>query len=92
MELVDVPAPHIGGPTDFFQWRDDELVVVADVNGDTSHLIGSRNLDMNAAGYFDESNQLMVLYSPIKPVLNWVAFNMGLMGLSLAGHCLFLRD
>jgi hypothetical protein len=29
MELVDVLTPHIGGPTEFFKWRGDELVVVA---------------------------------------------------------------
>jgi hypothetical protein len=61
MELVDVLTPHIGGPTEFFQWKGDELVVVADVNGYTSHVIGSRNLDMNAAGQFDESGRLTLL-------------------------------
>jgi hypothetical protein len=61
MELVDVLTPHIGGPTEFFRWQDDELVVAATLNGFTSHVIGSRNLDMNAAGQFDESGQLTVL-------------------------------
>ena len=61
MELVDVLTPHIGGPTEFFQWKDNELVVVGIVNGNTSHIIGSRNLDMNVAGYFDDSGTLTLL-------------------------------
>ena len=61
IELVDVLTPHIGGPTEFFQWRDGDLVVVTEVNGYTSHIIGSRNLDMAVAGKFDESGRLTML-------------------------------
>ena len=61
MELVDVLTPHIGGPTEFFQWRDGNLVLVTSVDGYTSHVIGSRNLDMAVAGQFDQSGRLTVL-------------------------------
>ena len=58
LELVDVLTPHIGGPTEFYQWKNNELVVVTSASGYTSHVIGSRNLDMTAAGQFDESERL----------------------------------
>jgi hypothetical protein len=61
LELVDVLTPHIGGPTEFYQWKNDELVVVTSASGYTSHVIGSRNLDMTAAGQFDESERLTIL-------------------------------
>ena len=61
LELADVLTPHIGGPTEFYQWQDDELVVVASVPGHTSHVIRSRNLDMNATGQFDDSGNMTLL-------------------------------
>jgi hypothetical protein len=61
IELVDVLTPHIGGPIEFFQWRDDELAVTAEADGYTSHVIGSRNLDMAVAGQFDGSGRLTLL-------------------------------
>jgi len=61
LELADVLTPHIGGPTEFYQWQDDQLVVVASVPGHTSHVIRSRNLDMNATGQFDDSGNLTIL-------------------------------
>jgi len=53
MELVDVLTPHIGGTVEFFQLDGDRLSKVAQVEGYTSHVIRSRNLDMAAAGDFD---------------------------------------
>ena len=52
-ELVDVLTPHIGGVIEYFQSDGDQLVLVAQLPGYTSHVIGSRNLDMAAAGDFD---------------------------------------
>jgi len=52
-EIVDMLTPHIGGPIEFYQIDGDELRVVASVEGFTSHVMGSRNLDMVAAGDFD---------------------------------------
>ncbi|MCH7481057.1 MAG: hypothetical protein IIC79_06665 [Chloroflexi bacterium] len=52
-ELVDVLTPHIGGVIEYFQLDGDQLILVAQLPGYTSHVIGSRNLDMAAAGDFD---------------------------------------
>jgi hypothetical protein len=49
-ELVDVRVPHINGVVEFFQLDGDELVIVADITGYTSHVLGSRNLDQGILG------------------------------------------
>lgn len=51
--LVDVLTPHIGGTVEFYAWRGNVLEIVASQFGYTSHVIGSRNLDMGVAGDFD---------------------------------------
>ena len=61
LELVDVLTPHIGGVVEFYQLEDDELRIVAQVPGYTSHIIGSRNLDMALAGDFDGDDHVEVL-------------------------------
>lgn len=53
VELVDVLTPHIGGVVEFYRLDGDELSIVAEVPGYTSHIIGTRNLDMAVAGDFD---------------------------------------
>ncbi|MEK6255744.1 MAG: hypothetical protein N2C13_00320 [Chloroflexota bacterium] len=53
IELVSVLTPHIGGIVEFFQMVEDKLVLTAEINGFTSHVIRSRNLDMAVAGDFD---------------------------------------
>ena len=53
VELVDVLTPHIGGVVEFYRLEDDQLNIVAEVPGFTSHVIGTRNLDMALAGDFD---------------------------------------
>lgn len=53
LELVDVLTPHIGGVVEFYQLEGNELKIVAQISGYTSHVIGSRNLDMAIAGDFD---------------------------------------
>jgi hypothetical protein len=60
-ELVDVLTPHIGGVVEFFQWQGDQLEKVAQVSGYTSHVIGTRNLDMAIAGDFDANGQVELL-------------------------------
>lgn len=52
-ELVDVLTPHIGGVVEFYRLEGDELRIVAELPGYTSHVIGTRNLDMAVAGDFD---------------------------------------
>ncbi|MEM7116190.1 MAG: hypothetical protein AAF614_27385 [Chloroflexota bacterium] len=61
MELVDVRTPHIGGQVEFFQWQGDQLEIVARTDGYTSHVIGSRNLDLGVAGQFDLSGNVTQL-------------------------------
>lgn len=53
MELAAVLTPHIGGVVEFYQWQGDQLSVVAQLPGYSSHVIGSRNLDMAMAGDFN---------------------------------------
>ena len=52
-ELAVVRTPHIGGVVEYYQFSEGELSVVAEFPGITSHKIGSRNLDLAAAGDFD---------------------------------------
>ncbi|MDY0386996.1 MAG: hypothetical protein RBT65_07690 [Methanolobus sp.] len=61
-EIVDVLTPHIGGIAEFYRLEEDKLQVSSSLSGYSSHLAGSRNLDMALAGNFDnDSNfELMV--------------------------------
>ena len=56
-ELVDVRTPHIGGIVEFFQLQGQRLEIVASLPGYTSHVIGTRNLDMAVAGDFNGDGQ-----------------------------------
>jgi hypothetical protein len=60
-ELIDVLTPHLGGVVEFYRLAGTQLEIVAQVSGFTSHVIGSRNLDMAAVGDFDGDGQLEVL-------------------------------
>ncbi len=58
MELVEVRTPHIGGTVRFYHYSEDAgLQIIATLNGYTSHVIGSRNLDMAVAGDFNGDGQ-----------------------------------
>lgn len=61
LELVDVLTPHIGGVVEFYRLEAERLDIVARVRGYTSHVIGTRNLDMAAAGDFDGNGQVELL-------------------------------
>lgn len=60
-ELAVVRTPHIGGVIEYYQYSDDALTIVAEFPGITSHVIGSRNLDMSAAGDFDGDGAIELL-------------------------------
>jgi hypothetical protein len=60
-ELVDVLTPHIGGVVEFYRWEGPDLRVVAQQPGYTSHVLGTRNLDMAVAGDFDGDGRLELL-------------------------------
>jgi hypothetical protein len=61
VEIVDVLTPHIGGVVEFYRLDGNELVIVAEARGFTSHVIGSRNLDMGVAGDFDGDGRIELL-------------------------------
>jgi hypothetical protein len=61
LELVDVLTPHIGGAVEFYRLEGDQLQIVAGVSGYTSHVIGTRNLDMAIAGDFDGDGRVELL-------------------------------
>ncbi len=60
-ELAVVRTPHIGGVVEFYRARPGRLEVMAQLDGYTSHVIGSRNLDMALAGDFDGDGILELL-------------------------------
>lgn len=59
--LVEVMTPHIGGILGFYQIVGAQLVKTAEIRGYTSHVIGSRNLDMALAGDFDGDGRLEIV-------------------------------
>jgi hypothetical protein len=61
LELVEVITPHLGGTVAFHRWEGDQLKIVAKLPGYTSHIIGTRNLDMAAAGDFDGDGRIELL-------------------------------
>jgi len=61
IELVDVLTPHIGGVVEFYRLEGEELKIIAQISGYTSHVIGSRNLDMAVAGDFDGDGRIELI-------------------------------
>ena len=53
----DDGTPHIGGVVEFYQLVGTQLRLTASLPGYTSHVLGSRNLDMAVAGDFDGDGQ-----------------------------------
>jgi hypothetical protein len=70
-ELVVVRTPHIGGVIEYYRYRDGQLEEVTQLPGVTSHVIGSRNLDMSAAGDFDGDGtpELLVLNPSVSELI-----------------------
>ena len=70
-ELAGVRTPHIDGNVEFYRLENGELSIAAEFPGVTSHTIGSRNLDMAAAGDFDgdEKSELLVLSPDLREVI-----------------------
>jgi hypothetical protein len=60
-ELAVVRTPHVGGTVEFYRLDGDRLTIVAERSGYSSHRIGSRNLDMAAAGDFDGDGRVELL-------------------------------
>ena len=74
LTLVDVLTPHIGGVVEFYRLEDNSLIVEAEVPGYTSHVIGSRNLELAASSDFDSDGNLEVLL-PSQSLTNLAAIS-----------------
>lgn len=61
MELAVVRTPHIGRVVEFYHLMEERLEIVAQISAFTSHVLGSRNLDMAAAGDFDGDGRVDLL-------------------------------
>ena len=61
VEVIDVRTPHIGGVVQFFQVDGTVLDRAAATTGFTSHVIGSRNLDLGIVVDADGDGRLEVL-------------------------------
>ena len=61
LELAVMLTPHIGGVVEFYRMRDGRLDIVARLPGPTSHVNGSRNLDMALAGDLDGDGRTELL-------------------------------
>lgn len=61
LELAVVRTPHIGGVVEFYRLFQGKLEIIAETDGYSSHRIGSRNLEMVAAGDFDGDGKIEVL-------------------------------
>jgi hypothetical protein len=60
-ELAVVRTPHIGGVVEFYRARAGQMEVVAQLDGYTSHIIATCNLDIALAGDFDGDDILELL-------------------------------
>lgn len=61
IEVVDVRTPHLGRTIEWFRLDGDELVLVAEEVGYTSHVLGSRNLDLAIVADADGDGRLEVV-------------------------------
>lgn len=61
LELAAVLTPHLDGVVEFYQWQGSSLQIVANLPGYTSHVMGTRNLDMAAAADFDGDGRVELL-------------------------------
>lgn len=61
MELTAVRAPNVENTVEFYRWQGGALHLVAELPGYTSHVSGSRNLDMALAGDFNGDGRIELL-------------------------------
>ena len=61
IEVVAVRTPHIGGSVEFYRVEEHSLHVVAEASGYSSHVLGSRNLDMGLLGDMNGDGHLEVV-------------------------------
>jgi hypothetical protein len=61
LQLVEVLTPHIGGVVQFYKLEGRELRIVTKLKGYSSHVIGSRNLDMAVAADLDSDGHIELI-------------------------------
>lgn len=61
LEIVDVRTPHLGKTVEYFRLDGDRLELVADLQGFTSHTLGSRNLDLGIVADGNGDGELDVI-------------------------------
>jgi hypothetical protein len=61
IELVNVITPHLLGKVEFLQMTDGRLERVAEISGYTSHVIGTRNLDLFLSADLDADGKVELL-------------------------------
>lgn len=66
MELAEVVTPHLQATVQFLAWRGGRLQPTATLGGFTSHVNGSRNLDLAAAGDFDGDGKIELLLPDVR--------------------------
>lgn len=59
-QVISVLTPHIGGVIQTLEWKDEALRLSGELSGFTSHVIGTRNLDLAAMGRFKGNNDLQL--------------------------------
>lgn len=71
-EIISVRTPHIGGSLEYFRMEGERLRLIGALEGVTSHVIGTRNLDLALSGDFDGDGQIETLL-PDTPMQKLVA-------------------
>ncbi len=66
LELVGVRTPHTVGIVEFYALRAGAVEVVAELDGFTSHVVGTRNLDLGLVGDFDGDGSLEILLPTVE--------------------------
>ena len=61
IEIIDVRTPHLGRTIEWFRLDGDALVRVAELDGFTNHVLGSRNLDLGIVADADGDGRLEVV-------------------------------
>lgn len=61
LEIALIRTPHIGGTVEFYKMEGNKLMITASKKGYSSHVLGSRNMDMALAGDLDSDGQVELL-------------------------------
>ncbi len=87
IEIADVLTPHIGGIVEFYHLNEDELTVMSGLSGYSSHMFGSRDLDMAVAGNFDNDTHFELLV-PTQNFRELAVLEHNETGIHVLGHLL----